>query len=93
VVTSALGSLLDDRPWCRELGRQARQRAAVEFDRDRLAGVLHDALANCVAGLHAAEAASRNGAGPVEAVRQDESGTDGTSDPGWSAESGSDARG
>jgi phosphatidylinositol alpha-1,6-mannosyltransferase len=92
-VTSALGSLLDDRSWCRQLGQQARQRAAVEFDRDRLAGVLHDAVVSCVADLHAAKAAIHNGPGPVEAVRPDESWVDGTGDPGWPAGSGSDARG
>lgn len=50
-VTDALGSLLDDRPWCAQLAAEARRRSVVEFDRDRLAGVLNDALTTCVAGL------------------------------------------
>jgi len=50
-VTAALGSLLDDRSWCAELGRQARRRAEVDFDRDTLAGVLHAAVTGCVDGL------------------------------------------
>jgi phosphatidylinositol alpha-1,6-mannosyltransferase len=54
-VTSALGSLLDDRAWRNQLGREARRRAAVEFDRDRLAGVLHDAITTCVATLDAGD--------------------------------------
>jgi phosphatidyl-myo-inositol dimannoside synthase len=58
-VTAALGSLLDDRVWCAELGRQARHRAEVAFDRDRLADVLHNAVIACVDGLGAGDAASQ----------------------------------
>ncbi len=58
-VTSALGSLLDDRAWRAQLGREARRRAAVEFDRDRLAGVLHDAITTCVATLDAGDVGDR----------------------------------
>lgn len=50
-VTDALGSLLDDRPWCAQLAAEARRRSVEEFDRDRLAGVLNDALTTCVASL------------------------------------------
>jgi phosphatidylinositol alpha-1,6-mannosyltransferase len=43
-VTAALASLLDDSEFRERLGGEARRRAVAEFDHDKLARMLHQAL-------------------------------------------------
>ena len=43
-VTAALASLLDDSEFRERLGGEARRRAVAEFDHDKLARILHEAL-------------------------------------------------